>query len=138
MELQTWMNEMASSSFRHLRPDGMYGCLGKEGHLRFAREVGYCIPDMSEQEQKEFPSISYGALYVRACDLKPVLSGKEWATILTQAAAYRKEYTWMSTEFGLAWRMEQMRKEEAGEPFEPYFTPTFEEWQKDQKKRKTA
>ena len=51
---------------------------GKEGHLRLAREVGYALNDFDEEAQNEIIHSSYSAIYVIGCDLKPLLSAKEW------------------------------------------------------------
>lgn len=77
MKLQEYFSQMSANSMQHLiAKEGLYS--GKEGHLRFAHECGAAIPDFTEKEQKEFLSASYGALYVRACDLRPILDAKEW------------------------------------------------------------
>lgn len=135
MELHAYMTSMSLACFRHMLPDGYYGRNGKEGHLRLAREMGHVLADMEGKERQDFLQASYGAIYVRACDLKPMLDGKEWVNMMLQAEEYKKEFAWMYGEKGLAWRVEQMNKEDAGEPFEQYLAPSFEEWQKNKKKR---
>ncbi len=50
----------------------------RKGHLRLAREIGYALNDFSEKEQKDIIHGSYGMVYVIACNLKPILSAKEW------------------------------------------------------------
>lgn len=54
----------------------IYG--GREGHLRFARECGFALNDFDTSGQKEIMMNSYSTIYVTGCDLKPILSAKEW------------------------------------------------------------
>lgn len=51
---------------------------GREGHLRFARECGFALNDFNASGQKEIMMNSYSTIYVTGCDLKPILSAKEW------------------------------------------------------------
>lgn len=55
---------------------------GREGHERFARECGYALNDFSESDREEIMSASYGKLYVKHCNLKPIFDAKEWITIM--------------------------------------------------------
>ena len=59
-----------------IEPDGIYS--GREGHERFARECGYALNDFCESDRTEIASASYGKLYVKHCNLKPILDAKEW------------------------------------------------------------
>lgn len=63
-----------------INPSSIY--YGPEGHARFARECGYALNDFSEQDRTEIVSTSYGRLYVKHCNLKPIFDAKEWITIL--------------------------------------------------------
>jgi len=54
----------------------LYG--GKEGHKRLAREIGPALRDFSEADSREILQTSYSFLYVRLCDLRPILDAKEW------------------------------------------------------------
>lgn len=63
-----------------IEPDSIYS--GREGHERFARECGYALNDFFESDQKEIVSASYGKLYVKHCNLKPILNAKEWIDIM--------------------------------------------------------
>jgi hypothetical protein len=58
--------------------DGHPTYSGRAGHLRLAREIGAALPDFEEKEQKDILTASYGAVYVRACNLRPLLDAKEW------------------------------------------------------------
>lgn len=51
---------------------------GRDGHIRFAHECGYALNNFNENERKELLKSSYSALYVRGCNLKPILNAKEW------------------------------------------------------------
>lgn len=55
---------------------------GREGHERFARECGYALNDFIEADRTEIASASYGKLYVKHCNLKPILDAKEWIGIM--------------------------------------------------------
>ena len=61
-------------------PDSIYS--GREGHERFARECGYALNDFDETDRAEITSASYGKLYVKHCNLKPILDAKEWIGIM--------------------------------------------------------
>lgn len=60
--------------------DGLYS--GREGHIRFAHEVGYALNDFGVKEQDELLHSSYSNVYVRACFLKPILDAGEWIGLL--------------------------------------------------------
>lgn len=57
-------------------PESIY--TGREGHLRLAREMGVALNDFDKQGQKEILGNSYGSVYVRCCNLNPLLDNKEW------------------------------------------------------------
>ena len=59
-----------------INPNSIY--FGREGHERFAKECGYALNDFDESDRAEILSISYGKLYVKHCNLKPILDAKEW------------------------------------------------------------
>jgi len=73
-----WMNRMYRACMHSgaLLHGGAYS--GKENHLKFARETGYSLTDFDEQAQQEILKCSYSVIYVRACDLKPLLNAKQW------------------------------------------------------------
>lgn len=73
-EYLTRMNAAVGTAL--IIPGGIYS--GREGHERFARECGYALNDFDEHERKEIMSASYGKLYVKHCNLKPILDAKEW------------------------------------------------------------
>jgi hypothetical protein len=60
-----------------INPD-MHIYSGRDGHLRMAREIGYALNDFSEDEQRDILQDSYSKLYVKHCNLKPILDAKEW------------------------------------------------------------
>ena len=60
-------------------PDSIF--YGRAGHKRLAREFGYALNDFDERDQRELLSASYGRLYVKHCNLKPILDAKEWIGI---------------------------------------------------------
>lgn len=63
-----------------IEPGSIYS--GREGHERFARECGYALNDFDESDRAEIVSASYGKLYVKHCNLKPILDAKEWIGIM--------------------------------------------------------
>lgn len=64
------------SNYSLLMEGGIY--FGEEGHLRLARECGYALNDFDNNGQQAILHDSYGAIYVRICNLKPILDAKEW------------------------------------------------------------
>ena len=60
-----------------INPDGIY--YGREGHLRLARECGYALNDFQGKDRSDILHSSYSVIYVKGCNLKPLLSAKEWA-----------------------------------------------------------
>ena len=54
----------------------------KEGHLKLARETGFALNDFNETDQNEILQASYGAIYIKACCLKPILDSKEWIEMM--------------------------------------------------------
>jgi len=73
---QDYMNRMYHACGTKLIEDGLYG--GRDGHLRLAREIGASLPDFTPKEQKDIIAGSYSTIYVRACNLRPILDAKEW------------------------------------------------------------
>jgi hypothetical protein len=53
---------------------------GIEGHKRLARNIGECLPDFDEKNQKDIMGGSYSFIYVRICNLKPLIDAKVWVT----------------------------------------------------------
>lgn len=70
-----------------IEPDGIYS--GREGHERFARECGYALNDFGESDRAEIASASYGKLYVKHCNLKPILDAKQWIGIMMAQVKHR-------------------------------------------------
>lgn len=74
-KFSTWMRKTANTAQRHLNDGEYYG--GKDGHMRFAKACGIAVYDFGEYGEKNIGS-TYGAVYVIACGLKPILNAKEW------------------------------------------------------------
>ena len=70
-----------------IEPDGVYS--GREGHERFARECGYALNDFDESDRTEIASASYGKLYVKHCNLKPIFDAKQWIGIMMSQVKHR-------------------------------------------------
>lgn len=51
---------------------------GKNGHIRFAREIGVALYGFDDRSMEEILKSSYSVIYVRATNLKPILDAKEW------------------------------------------------------------
>ncbi len=77
-----------------LNANGIYK--GKDGALRLAREYGYGLTDFAEKEAKKELSSSYGKLCVKAYNLKPPISAKEWIGEILRA--WDEEHTFMTTD----------------------------------------
>ena len=60
---------------------------GIEGHKRLARECGYALNDFCESDRAGILSASYGKLYVKHCNLKPILDAKEWMELMMSQVA---------------------------------------------------
>lgn len=73
-------NIRSAAGTKLIEAEGLYS--GKNGHIRFAREVGYALNDFDEKGQREILHDSYSAIYVRACFLKPILNANEWIGLL--------------------------------------------------------
>ena len=73
-----WMDKLYIACMRHgaLLHGGSYS--GKDNHIKFAHETGYALNDFSEEAQNEILHSSYSIIYVRACNLRPLLNAKEW------------------------------------------------------------
>ena len=63
-----------------IESDSLY--FGREGHIRFAHEVGYALNDFDVKGQEELIHSSYSNVYIRACFLKPILYAGEWIGLL--------------------------------------------------------
>lgn len=74
-DFSLWMRNTADAAGRHLNDGEYYG--GKDGHMRFAKACGIAVHDFGEYGIKSIGS-TYGAVYVIACGLKPILNAKEW------------------------------------------------------------
>lgn len=76
-----YLDNMDAAIGSHLvNPDSIY--YGEDGHKRFARECGVALNDFDEVDRKEIVSASYSRLYVKHCNLKPILDAKEWIEIM--------------------------------------------------------
>ncbi len=82
-EAKKYMSEMLSG-IRSQLADENSPYYGLEGHRRLARECGYALNDFDEKGQQEILSSSYSTMYVRGCNLKPLLDAKEWISIMRQ------------------------------------------------------
>ena len=74
-----------------INPNSIY--YGREGHKRFARECGVALNDFCEKDRKEILSSSYGRLYVKHCNLKPILDAKQWISIMRSQIKEEKGWT---------------------------------------------
>ncbi len=82
-DAKTYMSRMASAiRIQLVQPNSMYH--GLDGHKRLARECGYALNDFDEAAQNAILSASYSTMYVRGCNLKPLLDAKEWIGIMRQ------------------------------------------------------
>lgn len=81
MKAEEYMNNIRNAvGTKLIESECLYS--GKDGHIRFAREVGYALNDFGKKEQDEILHGSYSTVYVRACFLKPILDAGEWIKIL--------------------------------------------------------
>ena len=81
MTVAEYLSKMDSAiGLQLIDPNSIY--YGKEGHRRFAMECSYALNDFNGQDQKEIVSKSYGVLYVKHCNLKPLLDAREWISIM--------------------------------------------------------
>lgn len=77
MTVNEYMYSIRNSALiQLLNPASIYQ--GRQGHLRLARECGYALNDFDEKDREELLHASYSNIYVRACNLKPILDAKEW------------------------------------------------------------
>lgn len=80
-EVKKYLDAMDSAiADKLMNPDSIY--YGREGHERLARECGCALNDFDKTARKEIVSVSYGKLYVKHCNLKPILDAKEWVQIM--------------------------------------------------------
>lgn len=76
MSVLEYMDGVRNAATAHFsNPESIY--CGREGHLRLTRECGYALNDFEEKDRRELLSASYSTIYVRACNLKPILDAKE-------------------------------------------------------------
>lgn len=81
LKASKWLNEMdCVIGIQLINPDSIY--YGRAGHERFARECGYALNDFSESVRHDIISQTYGKLYVKHCDLKPILDNREWVNLM--------------------------------------------------------
>lgn len=81
MTAKEYMNKMYNAiGDKLINPSSIY--FGREGHVRLAREIGPALLDFSEKARKEIVHGSYSIIYVRCCNLKPILDAKEWQKIM--------------------------------------------------------
>ena len=73
-----------------IQSDSIY--TGKDGHLKFAKEIGYALADFNKEEVIYIENISYNKIYVTACNLKPLLDSKQWNAGLGEGYAKAKDY----------------------------------------------
>jgi hypothetical protein len=77
MTAEDYLSQMDSAiGLKLIEPDSLY--YGRDGHLRLAREIGFALNDFGKKDQDLILSASYGRLYVKRCNLKPILDAKEW------------------------------------------------------------
>lgn len=69
-----------------------WGYQEREGHLKFAREVGYALADFNEKEIKHIIGSSYGQIYVTGCNLNPILDAKDWIVGLNEGYLRALDY----------------------------------------------
>lgn len=55
---------------------------GREGCLRLAREIGYCLQDSSPEERRKAWERSYNEICVIGYGLKPPVNKKEWDMVV--------------------------------------------------------
>jgi hypothetical protein len=71
-----YLKRVATALAISLRNSNIYK--GRDGALRLAREVGYCLNDFPPEEAYEAFRNSYNMVCVVGYDLKPPVSAKEW------------------------------------------------------------
>ena len=87
---QEYLNNMYNAIGTLLiEPDTLYS--NREGHLRLARECGIALDDFNKNEREHILKSSYGSLYVRGCNLKPILGNKEWVNEMLDSYNKYKE-----------------------------------------------
>lgn len=80
-EAKKYMSDMLLGVRMQLsNPNSPY--FGLEGHKRLARECGYALNDFDKKGQDVILKTSYSTIYVRGCNLKPLLDAKEWIGIM--------------------------------------------------------
>jgi hypothetical protein len=62
---------------------------GIDGHIRLAHEIGAALPDFTPSEQQTILSASYSAVYVRACNLRPILDARGWIREIINGRIWR-------------------------------------------------
>lgn len=89
-EAKDYMSRMYNAiGDKLINPESIYS--GRTGHERFARECGFVLNDFDEQGRKEILQGSYSCLYVRGCNLKPILDAKEWIHIMEEQLKEEEE-----------------------------------------------
>lgn len=89
MTIKEYLNNIIDATRTKLiESDSIYS--GRDGHVRFAHEVGYALNDFNRDEQEEFLHISYSSLYVRVCFLRPLLNAREWVKLLQSQIKKKK------------------------------------------------
>ena len=84
MTAQKYMNEIYNAiGDKLINPSSIY--FGRDGHIRLAREIGPALDDFQEKDQQEIVHGSYSYIYVRCCNLKPILDAKEWQKAMFEA-----------------------------------------------------
>lgn len=84
MTLDEYIGSMRNCSMYHLSvEDSLYGHT-KEGHLKYAREVGYALKDFDKSYVLKQLNSLYSRIYVINCNLKPILNSDEWNNALME------------------------------------------------------
>lgn len=81
MTVKEYMDNIRNAAgIKLIEADSLYS--GRDGHIRFAHEVGYALNDFNVKEREELLHSSYSNIYIRACFLKPILDAREWIELL--------------------------------------------------------
>ena len=90
MTVKEYMDNIRNAAGTKLiESDGLYS--GREGHIRFAHDVGCALNDFDAKEQEELLHSSYSNVYVRVCFLKPILDAVEWIGSLQSQIKHRED-----------------------------------------------
>ena len=84
MTLDEYISAMRSCSMYHLKAENSLYGYTKEGHLKYAREVGYALKDFDKSYVLKQLGSLYSRIYVINCCLKPILDSDEWYNALME------------------------------------------------------